>query len=96
MQFEHFEREMWMAQARHEELVESLAPTLRLLLPSWQEDKDPIQLAAKLIPEGPAACRRMSESAASISANHVLAVVKYSLHLLLIVIFHLGTQTKDK
>uniref|UniRef100_A0A0E0D2Q3 RNA-directed DNA polymerase n=1 Tax=Oryza meridionalis TaxID=40149 RepID=A0A0E0D2Q3_9ORYZ len=76
VQFEHFEREMWMAQARREELVESLAPTLRLLLPSWQEDKDPIQLAAKLIPEGSAACRRMSESAASISANHVLAVVK--------------------
>jgi hypothetical protein len=31
-----------------------------------------------------------------ISVNDMINANKYSLHLLLIVIFHLGTQTKDK
>uniref|UniRef100_A0A0E0LYA6 Uncharacterized protein n=1 Tax=Oryza punctata TaxID=4537 RepID=A0A0E0LYA6_ORYPU len=60
LQFEHFERELEAAKTRHEELVESLALTLRLLFRSHQDGKDPIQLATELVLEGPTTVRRLS------------------------------------
>uniref|UniRef100_A0A0E0KEZ9 Uncharacterized protein n=1 Tax=Oryza punctata TaxID=4537 RepID=A0A0E0KEZ9_ORYPU len=59
-----------------EELVKALEPTLKLLFPSRSDGKDSVQLVTELVPEGPAAICRLSESVANISACHALAVVK--------------------
>uniref|UniRef100_A0A0E0LJK9 Uncharacterized protein n=1 Tax=Oryza punctata TaxID=4537 RepID=A0A0E0LJK9_ORYPU len=76
VQFEHFQRELDSAKARREELVNTLEPTLKLLFPSRSDGNDSVQLATELVPEGPAAVRRLSESVANISTCHALAVVK--------------------
>uniref|UniRef100_A0A0E0MEX4 Uncharacterized protein n=1 Tax=Oryza punctata TaxID=4537 RepID=A0A0E0MEX4_ORYPU len=64
------------AKGLHEELVKSLEPTLKMLFLSYCEGKDPVQLAVELVPDGPVAVRRLSESVANLIASHALAVVK--------------------
>uniref|UniRef100_A0A0E0KD07 Uncharacterized protein n=1 Tax=Oryza punctata TaxID=4537 RepID=A0A0E0KD07_ORYPU len=52
-QYEHFQREFDTAKGLREELVKSLEPTLKLFFASRCDGKDPVQLAAELVPDGP-------------------------------------------
>uniref|UniRef100_A0A0D3F2X4 Uncharacterized protein n=1 Tax=Oryza barthii TaxID=65489 RepID=A0A0D3F2X4_9ORYZ len=74
--YEHFQRELDLAKSLRDDLVKSVVPTPRILFPSQGANEDPYAMVAELVPEGPAGCRRMAESAARTAANHALAVVK--------------------
>uniref|UniRef100_A0A0E0MMP7 Uncharacterized protein n=1 Tax=Oryza punctata TaxID=4537 RepID=A0A0E0MMP7_ORYPU len=61
---------MDVAKGLREELVKSLQLALKLLFSSRRDGKDPMQLAAELVPDRP------TVSVAGISASHALPVVK--------------------
>uniref|UniRef100_A0A0E0MLS5 Uncharacterized protein n=1 Tax=Oryza punctata TaxID=4537 RepID=A0A0E0MLS5_ORYPU len=76
IQYQHFQRELDTAKGLREELVKLLEPTLKLLFPSRCEGKDPVQLTAELVPEGPTVGCQPFESVVNLNASHALMVVK--------------------